>query len=316
MIDPCTAKFIRYLSSKKSVDDRALNAHVAQAFLSALSGCNKGTPLRVLEVGAGIGTMIERLITWDAANDAVVTAVDEQAELLSEARRRLTRFGEDLGYDISTGEATALELRRGGHLIRIEFIACEVLEFARAYHHHPPTWDALLGHAFLDLVDVPRTLAALARLLHDGALLYLTLNFDGVTKLLPQIDPALDDEIEVQYHRTMDRRRRDGLPSGESHTGRRLFQALPAVGAHILEAGSSDWIVFPTESGYPDDERFFLEWIIDSIESALYECEEIRAEPLAKWIAQRRLQIERGELIYVTHQLDFLAQMAGHPPTM
>ncbi len=259
--------------------------------------------------------MIERLIEWDALSDAVITAVDEQGELLREARRRLTRFGEDRGFAVSGSETAALELHRGDHLICIDFVASEILEFARA-HHEPPMWDALLAHAFLDLVDLPMALTALTGLLHDRALLYLTINFDGTTQFLPEIDQALDTEIESLYHKTMDRRRRDGLLSGDSHTGRRLFRALPAAGAEILDAGSSDWIVFPSESGYPADERFFLEWIIDSHDSALRGRGEMEGAHLAGWIAQRRRQVERGELIYITHQLDFLARMTGSQPTL
>ena len=41
-------------------------------------------------------------------------------------------------------------------------------------------------------------------LLHPGGLLYLTLNFDGVTTLLPVLDAELDARLERIYHQTMD----------------------------------------------------------------------------------------------------------------
>jgi SAM-dependent methyltransferase len=313
MTDAPTARFVRYLAAKRSVDDRALNARVAHSFRAALPRSSPEAPLRVLEVGAGIGTMIERLFEWHFASDAVITAVDEQEALLSEARRRLSHLGRALGYDMSGSGPASLDLRRGGHLIRVEFVATEVLEFARA-RRDQREWDVLLAHAFLDLVDLHTALAALTGLLRDRALLYLTINFDGATQFLPEIDQTLDAKIETLYHRTMDRRMRDGRGSGDSHTGRRLFQALPAVGAEILEAGSSDWLVFANRSGYPADEGFFLSWILDSHESALRGCKELDAPRLGGWIAERRRQAERGELIYITHQLDFLARMTGGRP--
>ena len=54
--------FQRYLSAKKSVDDRALNQHVWQSLHAALCiQSEPAAPLRVIEIGAGIGTMVERM---------------------------------------------------------------------------------------------------------------------------------------------------------------------------------------------------------------------------------------------------------------
>ena len=308
-IDPSTDSFVRYLASKKSVDDRALNTHVAHAFRQALPTT---MPVRLLEVGAGIGTMIERLLEWEVLSEAIITAVDEQPDLLIEARRRLTQFGGTHKYEITAGDGS-LELQRRGQHIFIEFVPDEVLDFARR-HSERPAWDVLLAHAFLDLVDLPTALPALTRLLNPSGLLYLTINFDGTTLLLPEFDRQLDREIETLYHRTMDERRRGGLHSGDSHTGRRLFQALPAAGAEILDAGSSDWLVFAGRTGYPEDEAFFLNWILDSHAGALAGCEGLGTERLAGWIDERRRQVQRGDLIFLTHQLDFLARRVDPPP--
>ena len=54
---PFTPSFPRYLATKKTVDDRALNAQVWQAMAQAAAPL---ADLHVLEVGAGIGTMVER----------------------------------------------------------------------------------------------------------------------------------------------------------------------------------------------------------------------------------------------------------------
>ena len=49
--------FTRYLASKRTVDDRALNRQVWQTLADAVNGeLMSDAPLRVLEVGAGIGT--------------------------------------------------------------------------------------------------------------------------------------------------------------------------------------------------------------------------------------------------------------------
>jgi hypothetical protein len=36
---------------------------------------------------------------------------------------------------------------------------------------------------------------------------------------------------------------------------------------------------------------------------------ELEASALASWLKERRAQIERGELVYIAHQMDFLARV-------
>ncbi len=64
MTPPEEYSFIRYLAAKKSVDDRALNRHVWETLKSSLAAQVAETPVRILEIGAGIGTMVERLLDW------------------------------------------------------------------------------------------------------------------------------------------------------------------------------------------------------------------------------------------------------------
>ena len=60
-----TSGYARYLAAKTTVDDRALNRHVLAELRRLMPA---GAP-RVLEVGAGLGTMVARLMDW-----GVVTA--------------------------------------------------------------------------------------------------------------------------------------------------------------------------------------------------------------------------------------------------
>ena len=52
--------YARYLAAKTTVDDRALNRHVLAELRRIMPA---GAP-RVLEVGAGLGTMVARLMDW------------------------------------------------------------------------------------------------------------------------------------------------------------------------------------------------------------------------------------------------------------
>jgi hypothetical protein len=111
------------------------------------------------------------------------------------------------------------------------------------------------------------------------------------------------------YHRTMDERLVDGRPSGDSRSGRRLFTHLADAGAQILAAGASDWVVFAGQSGYPADEAYFLHFILDTLHQALHAHPNLDPARFAAWLAARHAQVERGELVYIAHQIDFVGRI-------
>jgi ubiquinone/menaquinone biosynthesis C-methylase UbiE len=86
---------MRYLAAKKSVDDRALNWQVWQRLVAALPRATTEQPLRILEVGAGIGSMVERLVAGDVLTHPTYTAIDNAPALLTEAHRGLPQWADD-----------------------------------------------------------------------------------------------------------------------------------------------------------------------------------------------------------------------------
>ncbi len=304
--------FTRYLSAKKSIDDRALNRNVLDAFTQALPPTTPESPVRVLEIGAGIGTMIERLLAQGVFSHVIYTAIDADATNITELNRRLCAWAEEHGFRVEILPAwdTALQrvrFSRDAQTIIVESRAIDVFDLSADERYHR-TWDVLIAHAVLDLLDVPRAIPQLLSLLCDGGLFYFTLNFDGATIFEPTIDPAFDAEIERLYHQTMDERITHGLRSGDSRTGRHLFYWLRNNGVEIIEAGSSDWVVFGNEHGYPDDEAYFLHFMIDTVRGALENQPAIAAQRdrFLAWIAQRHQQIDAGALVYIAHQIDFV----------
>jgi 2-polyprenyl-3-methyl-5-hydroxy-6-metoxy-1,4-benzoquinol methylase len=309
---PADYSFIRYLAAKRSVDDRALNRHVWQSLEHSLSAANFTPPVRVLEVGAGIGTMVERVFDWGLLKEAVYTAMDAEPSNVAEAQVRLSRWAARQGFTVWRGTPAQIQLQQAERKITVELEAIDVHEFA-AREQERRTWDVLIAHAFLDLMDIPSTLPMLFSLLRPGGLFYSTLTFDGATVLQPEMDSELDAHIEALYHQTMDRRITAGRPSGDSQSGRHLFGHLRDAGAELLDAGSSDWVVFAGPGGYPADEVFFLHFIIHTIRMALQGHPDLDAARFADWIEQRHQQIERGELVYIAHQLDFLGRKPVAP---
>ena len=305
---PRTYSFARYLTAKKSVDDRALNGHVWQNLVAALPRATPEQPLRILEIGAGLGTMVERLCAGGMLTNTTYTAIDLEPTLIAEARRRLPQWAAAQGWQVQQDSPAQLHVQRPGQDIRLATEAIDLFRFI-AREQGQRVWDLLIAQALLDLVDVPTTLPVLLSLLRPGGLLYCPITFDGATVLQPELDPEFDMAIEACYHQTMDRRLVAGKPSGDSHTGRHLFAHLEAAGAEVLAAGSSDWVVFAGANGYSADEAYFLHFIIHTVHTALTGHADLDAGRFTAWIAQRHAQVEQGTLVYIAHQLDLLGRV-------
>lgn len=265
--------FQEYLHAKRTVDNRALNRRVLERIRVELPD-----DPRIVEVGAGIGTGITRLLDWEVLPDSTTyTAIDNRSENVAAAREHLLEVDFVEEGDRLVRDGTTVSLVAGD--------AFEVLSDDAEY-------DLLVAQAFLDLVELDDALPALFDTLAPGGLAYFPITFDGGTVFEPA--HPLDDRVLDAYHRDMDR-------EGSSETGRKLLAAVPDAGGEILAAGSSDWVVYPP---YSEDERVFLAHILDTIEGALVD--EL-GEGLQKWLAARRRQLHDDELVYIAHQLDVLA---------
>lgn len=298
--------FARYLAAKKDLDSRSLNHQVWATLIAAQRPDTSDRPLRVLELGAGTGTMIERLLERQLFAHADYLAIDRQPEILDEARERLRTWAAAQGRTFRA-RGDAVEIAWSSGRVTVRFVAADIAAFAEQPAPERPD-DLLLANACLDELDLERVLPPLLARLVPGGLAYFTINFDGATILVPPIDPAFDDLVEAVYHRTMDERRVDGQSSGSSRTGRALFGHLRAAGLTVLAAGSSDWTVFAGPDGYLGDEAYLLRFILDIMERGLRDCPEIDPARLMPWLAERRAQIERGDLVYIAHQIDILGR--------
>jgi len=292
--------YARYLAAKTTVDDRALNRHVLAELCRLMPA---GAP-RVLEVGAGLGTMVARLLDWGAVGGGEYILLDADRALLDCSRRWLCDWAAARGL---RSDLLPDGLRVGD--LRVRLVHAELGSYLEAAHGAPA--DVVIANAVLDLVDLPTVLPGLLRLLVPGGVYWFTINYDGDSIFVPGHPD--DDQIMQAYHRDMDERVRYGRPAGDSRTGRRLFHHLRDAGAPVLAAGSSDWVVSAGPDGrYPDDEAYFLRSILSTIQDALRSRPD-RVEPaeLADWLAVRGRQLAAGELVYIAHQLDFVGRSPG-----
>jgi len=288
--------FPHYLLSKQSVDDRALNKDV----LSVLKANLPQQPIRIIEVGAGIGTMLRRLIRWDVIQRAEYVLVDEMSDNIEYASEWTKDWADEAGLSVERSGSNQVRVFDDSRDVQIQLEQADVFDFIQK--NNEPA-DLLITHAFLDLLPMPESLPKLLSL--TNRLAWLTINFDGVTTFEPTIDSDLDAKIERLYHKTMDTRE----TGGDSKSGRHLFGHLQNAGAKILEAGASDWVVHARNGKYEEDESYFLHFVLHFFEESLMGHAELDIGEFTDWIKKRRTQIEHGELVYIAHQMDLLARI-------
>jgi SAM-dependent methyltransferase len=295
--------YSQYLTAKKSIDDRSINPNVWSCLADSLPEKTDSDPLRVLEIGCGIGTMVERCIERGLLKHAVYEAVDRDTQLIECAIKRLNSLPESHTLKVERNSSQKIKyasLKVSGLMVNL--IVAEALDFIHHQKDHN-LWDLVLSHAFLDLVNLD-IIPALLNLLEPGGLFYFTHNFDGLTAFLPVIDPVFDQQVVHLYQRSMDERQIDGAFIGGSQTGRKILSRVVAEGAHIIQAGASDWLIAPGETGYTHDEVVFLHAILQTVYNELKDHPHLNALKFKDWIDQRQQQIDSAELIFLAHQID------------
>lgn len=294
-----TDDFQRYLRAKRTVDDRALDRRLVAQLRDSLAGrVADGETVSVLELGAGIGTMVTRFLEWDVLPATAVhyTTVDlEQANVdaVSEQLRNWAS-GRPVTVDSANGRVTLSGAERE---VTVEPVAADAVEYVETTR---ADYDLLVTAALLDIVDdVP--LSTFLGALDTGGLYYFPLTFDGATRFRPH--HPHDSAVERAYHEQMDTKSGGNSRAGDSALIE--LQQLPGVS---VDAAGSDWVVTPNDDGYPADEAYFLEFILGTIERAVGERDET-AETLQPWLRTRREQLETDQLVYITHQLDMLGRV-------
>jgi SAM-dependent methyltransferase len=270
---------VRYLESKRSVDDRALNARVRDRLLAELPA-----EPEIVEFAAGTGVTVPRLVGWGlSAFD--YRGIEQDAALVEYARdRRAT----DLAGALGEGEPTEHGFRAGDATVEFRTGDALATESGSA--------DLVVAQAFADLVPHDDLLDALARVLGPDGLAYLPITFDGGTLFQP--DHPADDRVEAAYHEAI-----AAEPGRDPRSGRHLLDRFRAADGDLLAAGASDWIVRPVDGEYPADEAHFLSRILGFVADAL---DGSGVDGADDWLETRRDQLATGELTYVAHQYDLL----------
>ena len=291
--------FQRYLSAKKSVDDRALNRNVFDTFSKYVSD---GKNHSILELGGGIGTMVQRLAEWLPEFDLDYTLIDLDSENINYAKKLFNHSISGDVNNIHTRPIKPATIDNDMKQLRLNFLTGDVYGLKLS---EGATWDGIIANAFFDLVDLDSVLPILHNLLKPGGWIYATINFDGCTIFEPVIDEALDSLIIDAYHNSMDGRSVHGVPVSGSQSGRKLYYAFRNNGFKIGTVGSSDWLVYPQNGAYSADEKYFLEVILSFFAESVVPSHLLSQSQINKWLDIRKRQLIAGELLFIAHQLDY-----------
>ena len=188
-----TSGYARYLAAKTTVDDRALNRPVLAELRRLIPA---GAP-RVLEVGAGLGTMVARLMDWGVVGTGEYILLDADRQLLDDSRRWLCDWAATRGprSDLLPDGLQVADLR-------VRLVHAELGRYLEAAQEAPA--DVLIANAVLDLVDVPAILPWIAAVAgpRRGLLVHDHLR----RRAASSCRPPHDDQVDAGYHRDMDER--------------------------------------------------------------------------------------------------------------
>ncbi|PKO16881.1 MAG: hypothetical protein CVU39_06590 [Chloroflexi bacterium HGW-Chloroflexi-10] len=292
--------FGHYLAAKKSVDDRALNPTVFQQMIEQLQKKENNV---VLEIGAGIGTMLVRWLERIPDLRVDYTLMDVSVENIESAYWWISDYARQNAYLVQQ-EDDLLILSKSGCHVRVCFLIGDVYDLDTIEDH---SLDGVVANAFFDLVNPDTVLPEIYRKVVANGWLYASINFDGETIFIPEL--AEDQFILELYHRSMDERMVNNANSAGRFSGRKLYTAFQHSGAKICAMGASDWVVFPQQNQYALDEAYFLHFILQFFAQSVLPVGDLSQETLMNWLSTRHEQIKCGELTFITHQLDYLVEI-------
>lgn len=275
-MQPSSPSFETYLRAKAPLDTRSLHPATWQLLVDRL----RSTPsTRILEVGAGTGTMMDRLFRAGALGPTAYWALEPQPELLRQAGLVLQQLVREFPQTAS------------------ELVLYPLAMDWQTYTQNPSAqaFDLVMAHAFVDLVDAPAFLDSLLPYLRSGSLVYLSLIFDGLTQWFPTLSE--DDELMARYHADMAGPVFNGERSGP-RAGRLLWNRALQLGWKVLGIGPSDWVITQPAT---EADRLVQLWLLDTIHRVL-------GESASEWIFRRRNQAQAGQLGLRVSHLDLLLE--------
>lgn len=331
-----TFSYPKYLESKRTVDERARHPGVWNSFMERLQdltahASGREKPLRILEVGGGVGDLAIKIIRTLPGVSVEYTLIDIDRENLDTARGRLRETFPDVGLTpvlngadaIPDASPTGGNIEEKGGGINVYLVRDDITCLGGSHSNTPiqsesiPRYDAICGQAIMDIVPARILLEKLSLLLQNNGVVYLPIHFDGRTDFDPSYDSQVDQLVSRIYHDSMARAWENAAGNVHaydgSRSGRDLIMHAAAADLSVVDVGASDWIVLPSEwregsdsNQYPVSEAYFLQCMLHFIEGELSVSPHITNHDASAWMSVRRQQLADGELAMFVHNLDVL----------
>jgi ubiquinone/menaquinone biosynthesis C-methylase UbiE len=281
--------FADYLAAKFALDERSLNCEVRGAFLE---GLQRLPHIECLDVGAGTGATLRRLLQSGLSTPLSVTLLDRDRDLLEQARAGLAGW-----------------LQASAMPPAIRFVA-------EALNDHRPDrrYNVITAHAFLDIMPLTQALRLFSGWLQPGGYLYASLNYNGETVLADAYENgAFEGQLLDYYNHTMETRprRRPGHGRGVLRTASHGAPAGIRVSRARLR--QLDWHIAPLQGRYRDNDAVCLTALLEMIRSEAQRSDLFRREELDRWHDDRQRRVQEGRLAMHVHQTDVLARFEPKP---
>lgn len=317
--------YVRYLQAKCTVDDRAINREVMQSFCNRLKSTSKCNRLRIAEIGAGTGAMLQRLLKEDGIFDnfdaVEYTLIDVKGDVLHCARQVLS--DPSITVEKSVSRVPTLNESASVHHVGLFDARCNVEDLhisqkpgltvrfcqadALAYLlDHAGSFDVVIAAAFLDLLSLDIIIPIIRNSMDPSSQLrafYFPINYDGNTQFSP---PMADAFVLRTFHESMGFGVVGGRKVSRAQSGRHISDAISVAGGRVSMEGKSLWSVTPVSGSYAADEFYFLNCILSFIEwSTAENCnEKVYSLSTQDLLKTRREQLQNAELCYEAHNVD------------
>jgi SAM-dependent methyltransferase len=215
--------FQNYLESKVLVDYRSFNRRVAGEFNRLIESVENPA---LLDIGTGTGLMLRHLLNLNFRGNIDLYGIDSDPKSLEIARRRIIDKLKRKGYRLRASHSSIIAKHNSSHL-RITLISADFFNPTSISRLKKVGVHAVTANGFMDIVPLLETVHSVRELLMENGLFYTTINYDGLTELLPDYrEPEFENFLLQNYNDSMDRRRYTGKKTGGSRTGSRLIGAL------------------------------------------------------------------------------------------
>ncbi len=315
-------QYERFLRAKEKLDSRSMSEKLWKALKKEIRNRTRtgvNWPRRVLDCGCGTGSILTHL-SDKGIEFQEYHGIEIQPELLKTARKR-----------VATGEFRKLHAAPEFHAMSVYSLAEEMSVGRRNAFKQP--FDIVFAASLAEHVEIDEMLGNIYNSLEPNGLLFMPINYDGVTILEPVQDERIEERLIHNFNKiAIGGQVYEGRVGGNAFCGRKLYHALKRNGFRILDLQSEDWVIMPADSKpwYEDNVKELLAFVVNAVADANL-IPHLNRVPILdtistdgtigpdekrhieEWRVKRLKEIDDGILVFICHQIGALAKCIEVP---